>query len=57
MFKNEKNSDEGNSILDLHIYLPGFRTPLEQEINRLFFEPLETRDAILDMLRNGFTAD
>ena len=52
-----KNSDEGSSILDLHIYLPGFRTPLEQEINRLFFEPLETRDAILDMLRNGFTAD
>ena len=52
-----KNSDEGSNILELHIYLPGFRTPFELEVNRLFFAPLETRDAILDMLRYGFTAD
>ena len=41
----------------MHKYLPGFRTPFELAINYIFFEPLETRDKIISMLKNGFTAD
>ena len=41
----------------LHQHLPGYRSPFEIEINKRFFEPLETCPQILAMLKNGFTAD
>ena len=50
-------SDKGLIISELHKYLPGFRTPFELAINSIFFEPLDTHDAIISMLKNGFTAN
>ena len=41
----------------LYQHLPGYRTPFELEVNKRFFEPLETCPAILNILKNGFTAD
>ena len=42
---------------NLHQHLPGYRSRFEIEINKRFFEPLETCPQILAMLKNGFTAD
>ena len=41
----------------LYQHLHGYRTPFELEVNKRFFEPLETCQAILSILKNGFTTE
>ena len=47
----------GLEISHLFHLLLGYRTPFELEVNKLYFEPLETCPAILEMLKNRFTAN